>query len=56
MVRLINGGHACGESAVKGLEAERIETRDRSPVLQRGVNEEITGGQDYSIILPAVVS
>ena len=56
LVRFVqNSGFAPGQRLGKEL-AETIETREQSPALQGGVNEEVTRGQDYSITRPVVVS
>ena len=57
LVRLVqNSSLAPGQRQGSEAGSERIKTREQSPARQGGVNEEVTGGQYYSIILPVVVS
>lgn len=57
LLRFIENGRCHRTDRPGGeTEARTIETRERSPALQGGVNEEVLRGQIRSKILPAVVS
>lgn len=57
LVRLIENDPCLGTDRPRGESAAgAIKTPERSPALQGGVNEEETGGQGCSKILPALVS
>lgn len=57
LVRFIENSGSPRTDRLSGeTKAGPIKTRERSPALQGGGNEEVTGGQAYSKILPAVVS
>lgn len=55
LVRFIENGASVPGRGL-GSEVGAIKTRERSPVLRSGVNEEVAGGQDCSIIFPVAVS
>lgn len=57
LLRFIENGRCPRTERLTGeTEAGAIRTRERSPALQDGVNEEVLGGQVRSKILPALVS
>ena len=55
LVRFIENGASVPGRGL-GSEVGAIKTRERSPALRSGVNEEVAGGQDCSIIFPVAVS